>query len=33
MKHPVVWFEVVGKNGTQLRCFFPDLVGLSKGAG
>jgi len=27
MKNPVVWFEVVGKDGTQLRSFYSDLFG------
>jgi predicted enzyme related to lactoylglutathione lyase len=27
MKTPFVWFEVVGKNGTQLRRFYSDLFG------
>jgi uncharacterized protein len=27
MKNPVVWFEVVGKDGTQLRRFYSDLFG------
>jgi predicted enzyme related to lactoylglutathione lyase len=25
MKNPVVWFEVVGKDGTRLRRFYSDL--------
>ena len=27
MKNPVVWFEVVGKDGEQLRRFYSDLFG------
>ena len=27
MKNPVVWFEVLGKDGTQLRRFYSDLFG------
>lgn len=27
MKNPVVWFEVVGKDGTKLRKFYTDLFG------
>ena len=27
MKNPVVWFEVVGKDGTALRRFYSDLFG------
>jgi uncharacterized protein len=27
MKNPVVWFEVVGKDGSQLRRFYTDLFG------
>jgi uncharacterized protein len=27
MKNPVVWFEVVGKDGARLRRFYSDLFG------
>jgi len=27
MSNPVVWFEVVGKDGTKLRKFYSDLFG------
>jgi uncharacterized protein len=27
MKNPVVWFEVVGKDGSKLRKFYSDLFG------
>lgn len=27
MSHPVVWFEVMGKNGTKLQGFYKDLFG------
>ncbi|MEM7436165.1 MAG: VOC family protein [Myxococcota bacterium] len=27
MANPVVWFEVMGKNGTALRSFYGDLFG------
>jgi predicted enzyme related to lactoylglutathione lyase len=27
MKNPVVWFEVVGKDGAKLRRFYSDLFG------
>lgn len=27
MKNPVVWFEVVGKDGAKLRKFYTDLFG------
>ena len=27
MKNPVVWFEVVGKDGSKLREFYSDLFG------
>jgi predicted enzyme related to lactoylglutathione lyase len=27
MKNPVVWFEVVGRDGEQLRKFYTDLFG------
>jgi uncharacterized protein len=27
MKNPVVWFEVVGKDGVKLRKFYSDLFG------
>ena len=27
MAHPVLWFEVLGQNGSQLRKFYGDLFG------
>jgi hypothetical protein len=27
MSHPVVWFEVMGKDGQKLRSFYTDLFG------
>ena len=27
MSHPVVWFEVMGKDGKKLQQFFTDLFG------
>ena len=27
MTHPVVWFEIMGKNGNALRSFYADLFG------
>ena len=27
MSHPVVWFEVMGRNGAQLQGFYKDLFG------
>ena len=31
MKNPVVWFEVVGKDGEKLRRFYTDLFGWKIG--
>lgn len=33
MKHPVVWFEVMGENGARLQSFYRELFGWKIDAG